>query len=314
MVTCRVSTFQQAAVIRQCLDGILMQITDFPVEILIGEDESTDGTREICIEYAQQYPERIRLFLHKRENNITIAGKPSGIFQVSYTRYMSRGKYLAICEGDDFWTDPYKLQKQVDFLEQHEDYGMVFTNLEVMRNERIAGFFHHPDIQTINTGIEALIVNNPVATHTVLYRKELLDRIQGKWEGKGWSMGDYPLWLEIAGLTKIHYLNAVTGVYRVSDGSASQHFSPFKRKEFLRDSRAVSMFYHDFYKLDDSLKRKINQRYFVELFNMAYTNRLPQIIDEEIWKNYRPEKLKQLIIYVIVLCYRIMSKKNLKNE
>ena len=70
MVSCRVSTYMHAPYIKQCLDGVLMQKTEFPFEIVIGEDESNDGTREICIEYAQKYPDKIRLFLHSRENNI----------------------------------------------------------------------------------------------------------------------------------------------------------------------------------------------------------------------------------------------------
>src|SRR6476619_44433 len=74
MVSVCVQTYQQVNYIKECLESILIQKTDFPFEILLGEDESTDGTREICIEYAKKYPERIRLFLHCRENNIVISG------------------------------------------------------------------------------------------------------------------------------------------------------------------------------------------------------------------------------------------------
>ena len=116
VVSVQVSTYQHADFIRDCLDGILMQETDFPVEILIGEDESSDGTREICKAYADRHPDKIRLFLHRRENNIAIHGRPTGRFQSTYTRFKCRGTYIALCEGDDYWTDPLKLQKQVDFL------------------------------------------------------------------------------------------------------------------------------------------------------------------------------------------------------
>ena len=126
MVSVKVSTYQHADFIRDCLDGILMQETDFPVEILIGEDESSDGTREICKEYADRHPDNIRLFLHRRENNIAIHGRPTGKFQSTYTRFKCRGKYIALCEGDDYWTDPLKLQKQVDFLERHPEYILSF--------------------------------------------------------------------------------------------------------------------------------------------------------------------------------------------
>ena len=126
VVSVQVLTYQHANFIRDCLDGILMQETDFPVEILIGEDESSDGTREICKEYAARHPDTIRLFLHRRENNIAIHGRPTGRFQSTYTRFKCRGTYIALCEGDDYWTDPLKLQKQVDFLEGHPECVLSF--------------------------------------------------------------------------------------------------------------------------------------------------------------------------------------------
>ena len=105
--------------LRDCLDGILMQKTDFPYEIIIGEDGSTDGTREICIEYANKYPNLIRLFL--RDRNVSHLTNKDGndiMLNGKFQKLHARGKYYAPCEGDDYWTDPYKLQKQVDFLEQ----------------------------------------------------------------------------------------------------------------------------------------------------------------------------------------------------
>lgn len=126
MVSVHVSTYQHADFIRDCLDGVLMQETDFPVEIIIGEDESDDGTREICKEYADRHPNKIRLFLHRRENNIQIHGRPTGRFQFIYSHFMARGKYLATCEGDDYWTDPKKLQKQVDFLEENDGCALTY--------------------------------------------------------------------------------------------------------------------------------------------------------------------------------------------
>lgn len=128
LISVCVQTYQHANFIKACLDGILMQKTDFAFEILVGEDESTDGTREICIKYAQNNPDKIRLFLHKRENNIDILG-PSGRFNFLYNLFSVKGKYISLCEGDDYWTDPYKLQKQVDFLENNQDYSFCFHSV-----------------------------------------------------------------------------------------------------------------------------------------------------------------------------------------
>jgi len=108
-----VQTYNHSNYIRHCLNSILEQQTNFDFEILLGEDASTDGTREICIEYAEQYPDKIRLFLHHRENNIKIGDQPTGRFNFLYNLFSAKGKYIALCEGDDYWTDPFKLQKKV---------------------------------------------------------------------------------------------------------------------------------------------------------------------------------------------------------
>lgn len=124
MVSVCVQTYQHAPYIKECLDGILKQETEFLFEILLGEDASTDGTREICLEYAEAHPDKIRLFLHYRENNIEILGRSTGRFNALYNIYSARGAYLAICEGDDYWTDPTKLQKQYFFMKDNPEYSI----------------------------------------------------------------------------------------------------------------------------------------------------------------------------------------------
>src|SRR3954469_1879083 len=93
LVSVCVQTYQHIAYIKDCLEGILMQQTNFPFEILLGEDQSADGTREICVEYAQKYPDKIRLFLHHRENNIKTNDRPTAKFNFLYSLFSSRGKY-----------------------------------------------------------------------------------------------------------------------------------------------------------------------------------------------------------------------------
>lgn len=134
LVSVCVQTYQHEDYIKVCLDKILEQKTDFDVEIIIGEDDSIDKTREICIEYAEQFSKNIRLFLHSRVNNIKIDGQPTGRFNFLNCLYNANGKYIAVCEGDDYWTDPYKLQKQVDLLEQNKDLAGCFSNYSVVDN------------------------------------------------------------------------------------------------------------------------------------------------------------------------------------
>ena len=112
-----------------------MQKTDFPFEICLGEDESNDGTREICQEYAGKYPEIIRLFLRNRKDVIYFNGHAVGHYNVMETLKQCNGKYIAICAGDDYWTDPYKLQKQVDFLEANPEYVLAGHKVQVVDEE-----------------------------------------------------------------------------------------------------------------------------------------------------------------------------------
>lgn len=132
------TTYNHEKFISQAIEGVLMQETSFPFELVIGEDESTDGTRAICEDYAKRYPGIIRL--HLRSRNDLEKKKYAAPFMHNFLATLAacRGQYIALCEGDDYWTDPKKLQKQVDFLEAHPEYVMCFHQARVInsRGER----------------------------------------------------------------------------------------------------------------------------------------------------------------------------------
>ena len=125
-------TYNHVHYVKDALDGFLIQKTDFPYEICLGEDESNDGTREICKEYAEKYPDKIRLFLRSRKDVIYINGHATGRYNFIETLKECKGKYIALCEGDHYWTEPTKLQKQVDFLEANESYVMSFHRVDIL--------------------------------------------------------------------------------------------------------------------------------------------------------------------------------------
>lgn len=136
LVSVCIQTYQHIRYIKKAIDRILMQKTDFDFEILIGEDGSEDGTREICIEYAKKYPNKIRLFLHHRENNIRINNKPTGRFNFLYNLFSARGKFIALCEGDDYWIDNFKLQKQIDILNENPNLIGSYHEMEILFKDR----------------------------------------------------------------------------------------------------------------------------------------------------------------------------------
>ncbi|MCD4674136.1 MAG: glycosyltransferase, partial [Anaerolineaceae bacterium] len=129
LVSVNIVTYNHEPYIAQAIEGALMQKTNFPYEVLIGEDDSSDGTREICKEYAAKYPDKIRLFLNDRRNVIYVNEQPTGRWNFINLLKNSKGKYISFCEGDDYWHHPKKLQMQVDYLETHPECGLVHSDV-----------------------------------------------------------------------------------------------------------------------------------------------------------------------------------------
>ncbi|MBS1581562.1 MAG: glycosyltransferase [Bacteroidetes bacterium] len=125
-------TYQHASYIRDCLESILAQRTTHAFEVLIGEDGSTDGTREICLEVQQRYPERVKVLLNDRRNVIHIEGSPSGRWNALNLYTQARGRFVALCEGDDRWCDPGKLQLQADALLADRRAGGTFHDTAII--------------------------------------------------------------------------------------------------------------------------------------------------------------------------------------
>lgn len=130
MVSILTLAYNHEPYIRQCLDGIVMQQTNFKFELLIHDDASTDGTAKIIREYESKYPEIIKP-IYQIENQYS-KKVPIG---ATYLYPRAKGKYIALCEGDDYWTDPLKLQKQVDYLESHPDYVMCSHRFKILERE-----------------------------------------------------------------------------------------------------------------------------------------------------------------------------------
>jgi len=221
-------TYNHKDFIRQCLDGFLMQ-QGVEYEILIHDDCSTDGTTEIVREYAEKYPDKI--FPLYEDVNQYQNGKASEIDFYNYRR--ARGKYIAYCEGDDYWTDPLKLQKQVEWMESHPEYSICFTgfiNRVVSTNEYLDSEANRIlRCYNISTGLDIDVelyfktwCTQPL---TMLFRKDALDM--------SWCMlyDNYRDTHEIYHLLKVgkcRLLNCVTGVRNVHNGGVSSMISTIK--------------------------------------------------------------------------------------
>lgn len=117
-------TYNQEAYIAQAIESVLAQKTEFIFDIIIGEDESSDNTRKIVVDYKNRYPNKIKLILNDRSKVIYINGRATGRWNLIQTLAAATGKYIAILEGDDYWTDPLKLQRQVTLLEDYPEYAI----------------------------------------------------------------------------------------------------------------------------------------------------------------------------------------------
>lgn len=223
VVSVCVQTYNHVPYIRECLEGILMQKTNFSIEILLGEDASTDGTREICLEYAKKYPDKIRLFLHHRENNIKINGSPSGRFNTLYNLYSAQGKYIALCEGDDYWTDPLKLQRQVDFLAGNEAYALCFHNAMINYEHSAKESQPFGKVEDRVYSGNEILAKWTIPTASVLFRKACLafDYLANP----NFMYGDIILFLSLAQKGKIRGMSELMSVYRIHVGGITQEFN-----------------------------------------------------------------------------------------
>lgn len=226
LVSVRTSTYNHEKYIRQCIEGILMQKTTFQFEYIIGEDCSTDGTMAIVKEYAQKYPDLIRVVT----DDVNVGMKNNGLRCIE----RCRGKYMAACEGDDWWTDPYKLQKQVDFLESHPDYLMCTTSYSSFRMKDGLVKEGKTEGKGVDITMWKLMKKNPIGTLTALYRRDVLDRFEAEVRPlmPSFRMGDLTLWIYMADKGKIHELPCTTAVYRILENSASHSTDFFKQYAF----------------------------------------------------------------------------------
>lgn len=195
--------FNHENYIRKALDGFVMQQTNFSFEVLIHDDASTDRTAEIISGYADQYPDVIKP-VYQTENQWLKGKRGSAVH--NFPR--ARGKYIALCEGDDYWTDPTKLQRQVDFLEAHAEYAMVAENALVVNTEKHTRY-NFSDTGACDIDLRQLLGKRRFATASVLFRSDALDERFYELE----YTGDVILWCYLAKKGKIRYLPNISSVY-----------------------------------------------------------------------------------------------------
>jgi glycosyltransferase involved in cell wall biosynthesis len=238
-------TYGHENYIAQAIEGVLMQETNFDFELIVSNDSSPDATDKVVRSIVDNHPNGNRIRYYGHEKNIGMM--PNFIFAIQ----QCQGKYIALCEGDDYWIDPYKLQKQVDFLEANPDYVLSFHKVNILKpNGEVVDDFITKVPENYET-IETLArLGNYIHTPSVVFRNIIKEFPP---EFSLTPIGDYFLYMLLAEHGKLKYLEEKMSVYREGVGIWStksievRHFNTAKMNALLynyfinKENKLISM-------------------------------------------------------------------------
>ena len=173
------------------------------------------------------------------------------------SEWSENAKYIALCEGDDYWIDSQKLQKQVDYLDCHPEVGLVHARAKIFNQERRA---FHGFCGEQNGGFEEMLLYNPVVTLTTCYRMSLYltyEKEYSSWNVSGWKMGDYPMWLWMSKQAGVHFMGDVVAVYREHNNSETHSGGLENKLAFIDSTVDIRLFFCNLYKLSNQTRLKI---------------------------------------------------------
>lgn len=261
LVSIRCLVYNHEPYLRQCLDGFVMQKTNFRFEAVVHDDASTDGSAAIIREYAEKYPDIIKP-IYETENQYS---KHDG----SLSRIMKEaccGKYIAMCEGDDYWIDPLKLQKQVDFMESHPDYSMCFHRARI-ENEinKFDVFIHCTTIEDMDYTGDELFKTWTVPTASMMLRHEVFN--YKNMADKRILYGDIILILRCAEYGKVRGMSSEMSVYRIQQNGATNN-STLNKYRIEETPRFLDFIKENFSCVERSTLEKLYSDSYFEIFKL----------------------------------------------
>ncbi len=212
IVTVWCLAYNQKEFIRDALEGFVMQKTTFPFEVIVHDDASTDGTTAIVEEYARQYPYIIKPVI-ETENQWQKGGLKHIIY-IMNEKYRN-GKYIAFCEGDDYWTAPQKLQHQVDFLESHSEYSMCFHSAKKKYETKARAWINCENIEDRDYDATDIFINWTVPTASVMCRREAMEFYANLKHPERIQNYDIFIFLSCAMIGKLRGMHEQMSVYRI---------------------------------------------------------------------------------------------------
>lgn len=293
-------TYNHEACIGKAVQGFLDQNVDFPVQILIGDDCSTDGTSKILDEIRNENPGKIELYV--RSKNI---GSTANLLDL-FTKV--RGRYVAYCEGDDYWINSNKLQMQVDFLEKNQEFGLVWTDIDMLygNNEIKKSIFYSKTLKSYSTHDE-ILVNRPfLGVPTWVFRHKYINNYIIKFSTKNYIDGTFFLLLEILRDSKIHFIDSVTAVRRVLLTSQSNSGGIKGKLRFIKSVHQMQLDYARDYRLGEDILANIKRTYLRDAIVSAYLCDDIDLINEAI--NFSKKNTVDIKIKFIICISKLFPK------
>ena len=278
-------TYNHASLYRRAIEGVLKQKTIFPIELVIGEDCSTDGTRDIVLEYQKKYSQLIRMIT---------SDKNVGMRKNCYrTIKACRGKYIAFCEGDDYWHHPDKLQKQANYMESHPECGLVYSSYDVYHvgsEKKISNYIKYrsgkirPKLGIIDfvDGKRGIPVG--ILTCTVIVRRDIcLQIIESDpylHQSDHFLMADTQLWAEIASVARVQFIPESFATHYITGESATRSKDIKKRLQFAISGAKLMIYLCNKYNLPLSIRNKHEANLGNYLLQLAFHSRSAELADE----------------------------------
>lgn len=272
-------TYNQENYIRETLDSFLMQQTTFEFDILIHDDASTDNTLAIIEEYKSLYPNKIKV-IRQRENIY----KSKGLLYIYWLAISTcTSKYIAYCEGDDYYASESKLQKQVDFLEKNSDYKLVHTGFFKYKTDKNKiSPFKLSKRQLTGNIFNDILRHNMIIAPTVVFDRNIatdaLNELVPISISQKWQTADYPIWLYIAKHSKIGYIEDRTTVYRYSKESISSCKNRKKYTVFLLSIKMIKEYFITKYNVSDKISNTAVTQSASEIYRYALKSRDSELI------------------------------------
>ena len=283
LVSVIVTTYNHEPYLAEALNAILSQECDFGVEIIVGEDCSNDNTLGVCKTFADHYPDKITL----------ITSTENVGWRANYRRCVeaARGRYIAFCDGDDYWCNKNRLAEQVALMEQNRSIGLCYTLAERRDGEgRLVGRF---PIGEGHTTLDAMLHDWSVENCTTLASRELVLDYYATEKPENhpeWLTEDLPMWLYVAAHSEVAYIDKATAVHRVFPDSVSHSTSLAKRLAFCDSSSNIKLWFDERYNNSRQRRYLLRERMNTALWVYSHIGSVGDFV-KRWWQEVKEDKM-----------------------